>query len=936
MWDKRKYAAVARAAAAEGIVLLRNERQALPLVEHEKIAIFGRSQFHYYKSGTGSGGAVNVDYVVGIYEALETSGQYDINLNVRRKYEEWVIEHPFNAGAGWASEPWSQEEMELSLEEVKEAAKESDTAIYILGRTAGEDQDNKNEPGSFLLTEIEKDVIKKLCGEFSKTIVLLNVGNIIDMRWVEEYRPQAVAYVWQGGQEGGNGVLDVLSGRVNPSGKLADTIAYHIEDYPSTEYYGNKKENFQVEDIYVGYRYFETFAKEKVLYPFGFGLSYTEFEICLKEWKAAEAIEIVATVKNTGNRAGKEVLQVYVSAPQGKMGKPIRALCGFSKTKELQPGESQEITFTIPYDTFMSYDDSGITGHKSCYVLEEGEYEFYLGTDVRSAVPCGVYLQEETCVVKSCQEALAPVQSFQRIKPICKKNSDSYEVAYEQVPLQTVLPKVKREENLPKEQEYTGDQGYKLIDVANGKVTMEEFIAQLTDEDLCIMMRGEGMSSPKVTPGIAGAFGGITQRLAAFGIPVCGCADGPSGIRMDCGMHAFSLPNGTCLACSFNQELSEELFEWEGLELRKNKIDSLLGPGMNIHRNPLNGRNFEYFSEDPFLTGKMAAAQLRGMHKYDVTGTIKHFACNTQEANRNYVNSVVSERAAREIYLKGFEIAVKEGQARSIMSTYGPINGIWTAGNYELLTQILRKEWGYTGIVMTDWWAMANNEAGDKASPQNVAAQVRAQNDLNMVSTNAEENSSHDNLMESLEKGTLTRGELQRSAANICRFLMASPAFVRMTSGETELDKMLRESCSEEEKAIQNITMVKVSEEVAPIAVDKIDLEKGKTSCFDVQVKIRGTYYLKLVIRGTGNNPLAQLSISIFRDQNLLQTITLKGTDTDWQTYTIPLGLVIQSDFYLRIFVAQSGIELKDARIELAEDYEERIRAIYEARMAEE
>lgn len=940
-WNKLDYAATARQAAAEGIVLLRNENHALPLEPQAKIAIFGRSQFHYYKSGTGSGGAVNVDYVVGIYEAIEASGQYVINKAVRNAYTDWVAEHPFNSGAGWASEPWAQEEMRLSDEFVQEAAMESAVAILLIGRTAGEDQDNKNEQGSYLLTNTEKDVIKKLCNTFSKTIVLLNVGNIIDMSWVEEYKPDAVAYVWQGGQEGGNGVLDVVSGAVNPCGKLSDTIAASIEDYPSTVHYGDEKENFQMEDIYVGYRYFETFAMDKVLYPFGFGLSYTNFTVEVTKFQVKEVkqqiseVTIHVNVTNCGQSAGKEVVQIYAKAPQGKLGKAKRVLCGFAKTQVLQPGETQSLSIVIQGYTIASYDDSGATGHKSSYVLEAGEYEFFAGTDVRSAKVCGNCRQTDTVVVEQCKEALAPVQKLERMKPVHgKHNSDAYEIRLEQVPSQTIDPKDKRVANLPEAYEFSGDKGYKLVDVAEGKVSMEDFLAQLTDEDLCAMMRGEGMSSPKVTPGIAGAFGGITDRLVSLGIPTGACADGPSGIRMDCGMHAFSLPNGTCLACSFNQELSEELYEWEGMELRKNQIDALLGPGMNIHRNPLNGRNFEYFSEDPFLTGKMAAAQLQGMHKFDVTGTIKHFACNTQEFKRTQVDSVVSERAAREIYLKGFEIAVKEGHARSVMSTYGPINGVWTAGNYELLTQILREEWGFTGIVMTDWWAMSNDEPGAKASQQNVAAQVRAQNDLCMTVVNAETNSGNDNLMESLEQGTLTRGELQRSAANICRFLIASPAFLRITNQSTMLDKMLQSACTKEDQAILNKIPMKVNGERAQIDVAKIELEKGKTSCFDVAVDIQGTYNLKLVMRGSGGNALAQLPISIYRDQNLLQTITIKGSEEEWQEYVIPIGVVLSTRFYLRFFVAQAGIEIKEASLVVTENWEERIKQFLAEREA--
>ena len=361
---------------------------------------------------------------------------------------------------------------------------------------------------------------------------------------------------------------------------------------------------------------------------------------------------------------------------------------------------------------------------------------------------------------------------------------------FRSVPERTKDPDERRRERLPEKLPCTGDLGYRLTDVEEGKVSMEEFLSQLTDEDLCCIVRGEGMCSPKVTPGTAGAFGGVTDRLRDFGLPVACCADGPSGIRMDCGTAAFAMPNGTCLGCTFNEQLSEELYAFEGLELRKNKVDTLLGPGMNIHRNPLNGRNFEYFSEDPLVTGKMAASQLRGMGRYQVTGTIKHFACNSQEFRRNMVDAVVSERALREIYLKGFEIAVKEGGAYSIMTSYNPVNGFWSASSYDMLTTILRKEWGYDGIVMTDWWAKGNDQ-GEAGRVENVAAMVRAQNDLFMVTVNAGENSQKDNSQESLECGTVTRQEYMRSAANICRYLLRTPAYRRMLGRESELDRQL-------------------------------------------------------------------------------------------------------------------------------------------------
>ena len=925
IWNYEKFKATARLAAAEGIVLLKNDEKTLPLAENTKLAIFGRSQMNYYKSGTGSGGMVNVDYVVGIYEAIADSGLYKVDQTVREAYEKFVEENPFDSGAGWASEPWFQKEMPLTDAFVKSAAKESEVAVFIIGRTAGEDQDNKNEQGSYLLTDEEVAALKKVTKAFKKTVVLLNVGNIIDMKWVKEVDPSAVLYVWQGGQEGGNAVLDVLSGAVNPSGKLSDTIAENISDYASSENFGSEVKNYQKEDIYVGYRYFETFDKDKVLYPFGYGLSYTSFDIAAGEfvYDKKDGISLEVHVANTGDVAGKEVVQVYIKAPNGELGKPARTLIGFDKTDILDKGQAQNIRFEIPKYWFASYDDSGVTGHKSAYVLEKGEYTVYAGSDVRSAAEVGTFVLDETEVVRQCEEAYAPIESFERLKAVVRNGKVVKE--FEKVPTRTLDPNAKRKDKLPKASlyKYTGDKGYKLKDVADGKVSLEKFIAQLSDEDLCAMMRGEGMCSPKVTPGVAGAYGAVTDSLLGFGIPIASCSDGPSGIRMDCGTHAFSLPNGTCLACSFNEKINEELFAWEGLDLRRCRIDALLGPGMNIHRSPLNGRNFEYFSEDPFLTGKLVAAQLKGMHKYDVTGVIKHFAGNTQEFKRHTVNNVVSERALREIYLKGFEIAVREGNARAVMTTYGPVNGIWTASSYDLLTTLLRNEWGFDGIAMTDWWAMGNDEAGAPGSYQNVAAQVRAQNDLNMVNTSAGDNTNNDNLAEALADGRLERSELGRSAGNILRFLMKSPSFQHMLGNESDLDKELAEAVSAEDMALQEMIDVVADKDITELDVKDIKVGKKSTTVFCMTTPRRCTMDLELVLRADNQPDVAQLPLSVFQDKMLLKTVTLTGMDKEWQTVKISVYPAFIGNFYLKLYFANGGLEIKSARLIKTKDMEE-------------
>ena len=399
--DWNKYSQTAREAAAEGCVLLRNENHALPLRAGETVSVFGRIQLDYYKSGTGSGGMVNVPYVHSILDGLRLHDEISIYEPLLQLYKVWTDEHPFDHGKGWGTEPWCQEEMLLSDETVADAAAHSDAAIIILGRTAGEDQDNSLTPGSYLLTDLEKQLLRTVCAAFSRTIVVLNVGNIIDMSWVAEYRPSAVLYAWQGGMEGGYGTADVLCGTSDACGRLTDTIAVSYEDYPSSSNFGSSTENIYQEDIYVGYRYFETFAKEKVLYPFGFGLSYTSFatESSLlpasgKTYAPNElpsSFEIRTTVTNTGSRSGKEIVQIYIEAPQGALGKPLRQLCGFAKTKELTPNEQELLSISvIPY-SFASYDDSGASGYPHCYVLEAGTYHFYAGANVRDAVPVGSF-----------------------------------------------------------------------------------------------------------------------------------------------------------------------------------------------------------------------------------------------------------------------------------------------------------------------------------------------------------------------------------------------------------------------------------------------------------------------------------------------------------------------------------------------------------------
>ena len=908
--DLERYAVLARQATAEGCVLLENEGQALPLREGERVAVFGRMAFHYYKSGLGSGGLVNTRYVVGILDALKDCKEIRLDEKLMGIYEDWIRENPFDEGQGWGRVPWCQKEMEVT-DEMLGCARDNDVSLVIIGRTAGEDQDNNAGPGSYCLTETEEDMIRRVCQVSKRTVVVLNVGNIIDMSWVEKYHPQAVLYAWQGGQEGGNGVADVLTGKVCACGKLTDTIAQSIEDYPSTENFGDPFKNYYKEDIYVGYRYFETFAKDKVLYPFGYGLSYTSFGIKAEILKnSEEELTVSAEVVNTGAVKGKEVVQVYAKVPQGKLGNPARRLIGFAKTGELKPGEKEEVVIVIPKYDLTSYDDSGVTGHKSCYVLEEGTYEISVGSDVRSAESAGCY-EEKFRVVEKLQEACAPVEKFSRMKAVLMPDG-SYQAVTEEVPVRTVDPQERRKQNLPETLAYTGDKGYKLVDVLDGKVSMENFVAQISEEDLIAMFRGEGMCSPKVTPGTAAAFGGVTESMKALGIPVGCCADGPSGIRMDCGTKAFSLPNGTALGCTFNTELVGDLYEMTGKELRLNKIDSLLGPGMNIHRNPLNGRNFEYISEDPLLTGRICAAQVKAMAKSGIGSTIKHFCGNNQEVGRSTSDSVMSERCLREIYLKGFEMAVREGGARSVMTTYGSVNGLWTAGSYDLCTTILRKEWGFEGIVMTDWWAKSNYE-GHQAEVQVKAPMVAAQNDIYMVVSDAKANPEKDDVEEMLHAGKLTLGELQRNGANILGFLLKSPSILLLTDRicAEELEAMNTKEADDVDAG--DLIAITSDPETQEMVVDGSLLHpaKGNTDILAVTNDYMGEFTVKFVLRSELGE-LAQLPISVFMDNIHKMTVSVQGTNGKWVEESRPFDMSFGHNHYIKLYYGADNLEIKE------------------------
>ena len=916
--DWLTYTKTARRAAADGCVLLKNEGKVLPLKEGVKLAVFGRSQMKYLKSGTGSGGMVNVPKVATIPEALREAGAA-LNEDLYGAYESFVKEHPFENGVGFGAEPWCQEEMPLTTELVKQAASSSDTALVIIGRTAGEEQDYGNACGSYKLAELEADMLRRVRYEFKKMVLVLNISAVIDMEDIIAISPDAILVVWQGGEQGAYAASDVLLGKVCPSGHLTDTILKSVEQCPADVYFHDEDYSVYGEDIYVGYRYHETFDKRVVRYPFGYGLSYTSFEIICVEYTAGGKgkdpfFSVKLKVQNVGDVPGREVVQIYVSKPQGLIGNPAVSLAAFAKTDILQPGEECQLVLDIDAYTIASYDDGAVTAYPYSYILEEGDYGFFLGENCRDLRKIADVKLDETRLVRKLSQKMA-VGGFEKIRPEAK--GDGYTIKYEFAPQGHSNDLKQAMEDRPECLPYAGDLGINLKDVRDGLSSMDTFLSQLTDEDLAAVIRGEGMGSPKVTPGTAAAFGGVNEHMKSLGIPCGCCSDGPSGMRLDCGTRAFSLPSGTNLACTWDEELNVRLFEFLGYEMTKNHVDVLLGPGMNIHRHPLNGRNFEYFSEDPLVTGKMAAAQIRGLKKAGVTGTLKHFCGNNKEHNRHGLNSVMTERALREIYLKGFEIAVREGKADSIMTTYGAVNGTWTNGRHDLLTDILRGEWGFEGIVMTDWWANIGDVDGT-VRKNTFSRLVLSQNDFYAVCPDAAVNSTDDDTLSALEDGTICRGQLIRMAKNICTVLMHLPAMKRMHGEDVTV---------EFEHAEENIETVDPSsieyfdvEDGTVIDLSNVSTQKGTSYVLGINALKRGCYFMEMTA-SSDQSELSQLPVAVFFQSIPGGTFTFHGTAGGWMS--IQRKILFSAKYgVMRLYFTSGGIKLRDIKFTYEKEYD--------------
>ena len=753
-----------RKAGAEGTVLLRNDN-VLPFSKDDVISLFGRVQYDYMFVGYGSGGDVIKPYTVNPVEGLINNGA-KLNTDLADVYKEWCEKNPPDHGF-WGHWPLYYIEMPIETSVIKSAFEKSDCAVIFIGRSAGEDRENKLEAGSYYLTDDEKSLIKRVSSAFKKTVVVLNIGSIIDMSWEDECLKgdSAILIPWQGGMESGNSLADVLLGVQEPSGRLADTIALSYDDYPCSKDFGEREFNNYTEDIYVGYRYFETFAKDKVKYPFGFGLGYSQFnKSFINTVEGEDVLAFTFNTENTSDFCGKDVLQLYVSQPQGKLGKPAKVLCGYAKSDSLNNGEAQKIEITVPLYYIASYDDSGKSGYKNCYILEKGNYDFYLGNNVRDCDRIYTLSVSETKVIAKHEQVCAPIEGFNRIVPTEK--SGNIIVDYEKTPVSEENLKNIILDNLP--QELTkADKPITFDDVKKNPQLIDNFVAQFSLTELEAISRGDyTMDSPLGNKGNAGAMGGVLKSLRDKGVPPIITTDGPSGIRI--GACCSLLPIGTSLSAMWNTDLAQRVYEKVGGEMIVKGSDILLAPGMNIHRSPLCGRNFEYYSEDPLITGKTAAAVVRGVQSNGVAACPKHFACNSQETNRNKTDSRLSERALREIYLKGFEICVKESDPYTIMTSYNKINSVWGHYNYNLCTRLLRKEWGFKGLVMTDWW-MQSSKSPEFPQMCNNAYRVRAGVDVLMPGGNRTGKRKPDStLLKTYKKPEgITLGEMQQTAKRV-------------------------------------------------------------------------------------------------------------------------------------------------------------------------
>ena len=796
---ERQSEEIAYQAALEGIVLLENRNHALPL-RPGRIALYGAGAERTVKGGTGSG-EVNERHSISIREGLERNG-FEICS------QDWLEDYDraYRAAFDDAEKIKLTELLDINImdhlpslpigREITEediAKSGCDTAVYVVARQAGEGADKKLDKGEFDLSQTEIANIRRIASAYQNSILIINAGSYMNLSSIADCGLSALIFYCQQGMQGGRALADILSGKVSPSGKLTDTWAKAYDDIPTGKDFsylsGDTTQEYYREGIYVGYRYFDTWQIEP-RYHFGYGLSYTEFSVEGDAALEGEQIRVTATVKNIGNAGGKEVVQVYVSAPDGGLKKEYQRLVAFAKTEEVKAGNEQCVTLSFSLRDLASYSEE-----RDSYILEKGSYVIRLGNASNQTRPIAVLALDETAIVSRHRNICARETPLEEMTPVVRAVEDDL----------TKLPVLRVSAASIQTEVIRYDAPENLDDPRVNGILKSLSVREMIE--LCVGPGFMGlMSSNKVfTPG---AVGRTTDRLFKKGLINVNLSDGPAGLRLmkvsatgkKTGRLKFvkgnnlisimdlmpewllsplranekadtiyyqyttAFPVGTALAQSWNVRLCEEVGKAISREMREYLVTFWLGPAMNIHRNPLCGRNFEYLSEDPLLTGKIAAAIVRGVHSIPGNyATIKHFACNNAEENRNHSNSNVNERALREIYLKGFEIAVKEAAVKAVMTSYNLINGVYTNNSHDLCTEVLRCEWGFDGVVMTDWWATGKDTGRCDAA-------IKAGNDLIMPGSGAGKKE----LEKGLREGTVTKGDLEKACANIIRSIIYS------------------------------------------------------------------------------------------------------------------------------------------------------------------
>lgn len=789
---------IARRAAEEGIVLLKNEEHLLPLKKGSKLALFGSGASRTVKGGTGSGD-VNERKSISIFEGLKDAGFVITTEKWLREYEEeykrkrleWkeeILEKTRSGTDFFTAYSTSPFQVPAGLEIY---TTDADVAVFVLARNAGEGADRRAEKGDYFLSDEEYMLLSDICDKYEKVILLLNSGGVVDLSFLEKLpKIQAVLTVSQPGQEGGTAVADVISGLVSPGGKLTDTWAVSYNDYPNAGTFSHNNGNIEKEKyeegIYVGYRYFDTF-EIPVRYGFGYGLSYASFTINTAWIETSEngEVRVKVKVRNSSQEfSGKEVVQLYVSLPVGKLEKEFRRLCAFSKTRILAPKEEETIELTFDAQTLASFDES-----RAAWILEPGCYGIYVGSSLGESTLEGILKVKQEKVLAETEHICPLRETLEELPAPTDKVRKRYEAL------------VNNSENVPCfSYDLVGNHTVRYC--YDDKETEDEAsrITRELSEDQLISLAvgdpGKGQGSNLGAAGISvpGSAGETSSCAAGQGVKAIALADGPAGLRLSQDyavsdgkvqmlpfeaaiergflydgpelegdiyyQYCTAFPVGTLLAQTWNEELIQEVGNAVGEEMERFKVTLWLAPGMNIHRNPLCGRNFEYYSEDPFLSGKIAAAMTKGVQKHSGCGTtVKHFACNNQEDNRSGSDSILSERTLREIYLRGFEIVIREAQPFAMMTSYNLINGIHAANNYDLCTKAARCEYGFQGLIMTDWTTTQLSE------DCTAAGCIRAGNDLVMPG----EPEDQENIRQALSDGTVSEKELRDCVTRIVR-----------------------------------------------------------------------------------------------------------------------------------------------------------------------